>query len=187
MKTNKYNIIIIICLLLFIVCLFTICKRKKEIITEKTTIDTVYIKTHKTDTMKVTIPYYVKVKVPDSIQVKVTDSAYCMELAKQLYTKNIYKRNLINDSNLTVNLTDTVTQNKLGHSIIDYKIKERFITKTIEKTIIQQPKPLSFQIQVTTSFNDLNVMGGIFIKNTGIIGGYDIMGKKGIVGASIKF
>lgn len=187
MEKNKiYNMTILISFVVLLICLLTICSRKEQII-EKITYDTTYIEKKVVDTLKVPTPFYIQVKVPDSVKVKIVDSAFCMQIAEQLYSKNVYKRNLVNDSNLTVDLIDTVTQNKLCASIIDYKIRERYITKTIEKTIIKQPKQLSFQIQATTSFDNLNVLGGFFIKNYGILGGYDIVNQKGIIGASIKF
>jgi len=132
-KIKSYSIGILT-IIIIILLLIRKCESKYNNIELR--VDTIIKTINKIDTLKVIKPYKIIDTIfADSVIIKLIDSANCINLASKYYSKNVYSRELIKDSNLIVNLIDTIFENKIGGAVIDYKFKEKtiIIDKTINK------------------------------------------------------
>lgn len=134
MKKIK-EVIILILTLIIIILLVKKCNNINNNIIEVRT-DTIIKTISKIDTIKQIKPIKVIDTIfADSVIIKLIDSANCINLATKYYSKNIYSRELIKDSNMTLNLIDTIFENKIRTGIIKYDLKQKtiIINNTINK------------------------------------------------------
>ena len=102
------------------------------------------------------------------------DSNKCLQIATDYYTKKTFRRTLVSDSTLCFTLTDTVFKNDLSTSKYEYRINR-------PQTIIQEKKRL-FVAGVQTDFNGVSIHAGLFFKNWMVMGGYDLIQNRKVLG-----
>ncbi len=137
-KFIPYTIILI---LLYVILFLQMCKPKHkcpEVPSPLTTITTIY------DTL-----YYPNLVPVPYIEFRDTGDWYMLAqpidtsaIIHEFFTRNVYQRTLVNDSNALITLTDTVFQNKLCQGYVQSKFYSR--TQTIHQTTTitepQRPK-----------------------------------------------
>lgn len=171
----KYTAIISI--VVFLLLKFNICTKHVKPIqnsNDKSTtihsIDTVYV--HSKDTFK--IEKISVVQLYDTLYLPVyIDTA---EVIKNYYTKKTIKRKLI-DTNVEINLTDTLYQNNLYPGIATFDVKHSLIVKNTITTITKYPK-LSIGIFSTFSKNiSAGVCANLYKKQYSYGAGYDLVNR----------
>ena len=87
--------------------------------------------------------------IHDTTTVLLIDSAKCLEIAKNYVRLLVYDRELVNDSNLKVSLTDSVQFNSLKSGIVRYELKK--VTPVLNEK--------HFGIGGMTDFKNIQVIG----------------------------
>ena len=102
------------------------------------------------------------------------DSNSCIQIATDYYSKKTFQRTLVSDSILLFTLTDTVFKNDLSTSKYEYRINR-------PQTIIQEKKRL-FVAGMQTDFNGVSIHAGLYLKNWMVMGGYDLIQNRKVLG-----
>ena len=106
--------------------------------------------------------------IHDTTEVLLIDSAKCMEIARNYVRLLIYDREIINDSNLIVKLSDSVQFNSLKSGIVRYELKRSYPIS----------KEHHFGIGAMTDFNGVAVVGAYTTKNYLFFGGGDFIQRR---------
>lgn len=106
--------------------------------------------------------------IHDTTKVLLIDSAKCLEIAKNYVRLLVYNREIVNDSNLKVNLTDSVQFNSLKSGIVRYELKK------------VQPisKENHFGVGAMTDLTGMSIVGAYTTKNYLFFGGGDFVQKR---------
>ena len=181
MKENIKTIALIFAIFIIAFILWAHCTRVPEVqYSNIIRTDTVHYQTP-TDTVNtIEVRWYDKhdtTKIYDTTEVLLIDSAKCLEIARNYARLLIYDREIINDSNLIVKLSDSVQFNSLKSGIVMYELK--------------RIQPIStehhFGIGAMTDFNGASVVGAYTTKNYLFFGGGDLIQKRVNFGVIRRF
>lgn len=126
------------------------------------------------DTIYVTDSFYIDAPVIiDSIMVPVPIDVDTAAILQAYYTKNMYNREIISTPQLTVNLIDTVYNNRLLGSMVNYKI------------VIPQYKH-DISIGFLAGYNALPLLITYRYDRWGMSAGYDLLNRSLIFGANYR-
>ena len=172
MKENIKTIALIFAVFIIAFMLWSHCSRVPEIqYTNIIRTDTVHSQPP-TDTVNtIEVRWFDKHDtdtIYDTTEVLLIDSAKCLEIARNYARLLIYDREIVNDSNLIVKLSDSVQFNSLKSGIVSYELK--------------RIQPIStehhFGIGAMTDFNGASVVGAYTTKNYLFFGGGDFIQKR---------
>jgi hypothetical protein len=106
--------------------------------------------------------------IHDTTEVLLIDSAKCLEIARNYVKLLVYNREIVNDSNLIVKLSDSVQFNSLKSGIVRYELKK------------VQPisKECHIGIGAMTDLNGVSIVGAYTTKNYLFFGGGDFIQKR---------
>lgn len=113
--------------------------------------------------------------IHDTTTVLLIDSAKCLEIAQNYVRLLVYDRELVNDSNLKVSLTDSVQFNSLKSGIVQYELKQKVL------------KERRFGAGGLTDFNGVSVIGAYTTKDFVIFGGGEFFQKRINLGIIRRF
>jgi len=175
------KIISIYAVIVTIVILLQLCTRKDRI--------TVVDKTVRIDTIEKPTPndtilnYEIKWKtatdtITQTDSIILIDSVKCLELAKSYYATLVYNRTLVDDSLLTFQLTDSVSQNQLQRGVYSYKINRPMQIVSSEKMFI---------FGAMSDTKGISLLGGYNHKDWIYFGGFDVIQKRVNFGIFKKF
>lgn len=143
----------------------------EEVISTKT----VKVLIHDTITHRVISKY----KVVDSIFVEVPVLVDSALVVKRYFAKYYYK-DIIKDSNLVININDTISQNKLIFRKLTYKLLKPTVINYNTNTTLLQRKKYWFASAFMYTNKDFNALGinANYIHDKNIFGaGYDFLNK----------
>jgi len=179
MANKIYQIVVVI--LLLIIGGFLLFNQSCGQKTSKSTIDTIYVKSHDTKhTLTIKEPYPVpyKIEVPGTPGATITIPAIvdALKILIDYYTKRSYNDSIVNDS-VSIYLKEEVFKNELKRLYVGYKWKAK--TMVIKETKIQEKQLLFIGAEPYGNLNQFGMFASVdFDTKKALFGyGYDPFNK----------